>query len=129
LLETLDSVYTAADNKCATVLVGLDISAAFDIISHEILIDRLSSEFGIRNLALSWIKSLVEERSQFIKVGQSLSSTVKLTSGVPQGSVLGPIQFAVYTSPVGDVISSYGVQYHQYADDTQLKTRTACRQR
>jgi hypothetical protein len=72
-------------------------------------------------LALSWIKSFVEERSQFIKVGQSLSSTVKLTSGVPQGSVLGPILFAVYTSPVGDVISSYGVQYHQYADDTQLR--------
>jgi hypothetical protein len=122
LLETLDSVYTAADNKCATVLVGLDISAAFDTISHEILIDRLSSEFGIRSLALSWIKSFVEERSQFIKVGQSLSSTVKLTSGVPQGSVLGPILFAVYTSPVGDVISSYGVQYHQYADDTQLSS-------
>jgi hypothetical protein len=122
LLETLNSVYTAADNKCATVLVGLDISAAFDTISRETLIDRLSSEFGIRSLALSWIESFVEERSQFIKVGQSLSSTVKLRSGVPQGSVLGPILFAVYTSPpVADVISSYGVQYHQYADDTQLR--------
>jgi hypothetical protein len=56
-----------------------------------------------------------------LQVGQSLSSTVKLTSGVPQNSVLGPILFVVYISPVGDVISSYGVQYHQYADDTQLR--------
>jgi len=55
-----------------------------------------------------------------VKVGQQSSSTVHLTSGVPQGSVLGPILFAAYTSPVSVIIKSHGVRYHQYADDTQL---------
>ena len=70
--------------------------------------------------ALSWIQSFVEGRTQFVKLGQHQSSEVELTVGVPQGSVLGPILFAVYCSPVADVIADHGVRYQQYADDTQL---------
>ena len=64
--------------------------------------------------------SYVENREQFVKVGQHSSSPVKLTSGVPQGSVLGPILFAVYTSPVCDIFKSHDVRCHQYADDAQM---------
>jgi len=120
LLEILDGVYTAADGKQVTVLVGLDLSAAFDTVSHTILIERLHTEFGVTGKPLSWLKSYLGDRSQFVKLGDHQSSDVSLNVGVPQGSVLGPLLFATYCSPVGDIIVRHGVQYHQYADDTQL---------
>ena len=120
LLEVLDGIYTAADNKQLSVVVGLDLSAAFDTVQHDVLLNRLRNEFGVDDKVLSWFQTYLEDRTQFVKVGKYSSSVVKMASGVPQGSVLGPILFAAYTSPVGDIIKSHGVQYHQYADDTQL---------
>jgi len=120
LLEVLDGVYTAADDKQVSVVIGLDLSAAFDTVQHDILLGRLRDEFGITSTALSWLTTYVEGREQYVKVGQHASPIEMITSGVPQGSVLGPILFAAYTSPVGDIIKSHGVRYHQYADDTQL---------
>src|SRR5664279_711335 len=90
------------------------------IIIIIILIKRLRSEFGINDTALNWIESYLTNRKQYVKLGRHCSETTVCDAGVPQGSVLGPILFALYVSPVGDVISSHGVQYHQYADDTQL---------
>jgi len=113
LLEVLDGVYTAADNKQVTVLIGLDMSAAFDTVDHEILLQRPQSEFGVTDTPLDWLRSYLETRTQFVKLGQHQSATVGLDVGVPQGSVLGPLLFAIYCSPVADVIASHGVQYHQ----------------
>ena len=120
LVSVLDNLFTTIDNKKITVLIGLDISAAFDTISHEILLQRMQRRFGVSGTALDWIESYLSERHQYVKLGRHRSSTVKCTSGVPQGSVLGPILFTLYTAPVADVITSRGVSYHQYADDTQL---------
>ena len=77
-------------------------------------------EFGVTGIALDWVRSYLTDRRQFMKLGRHCSDTVKCSSGVPQGSVLGPLFFAVYVSPVGDLIKSHGVEHHQYADDTQL---------
>ena len=70
---------------------------------------------------LPWLRSYLESRAQFVKLGQHKSSAVGLDVGVPQGSVLGPLLFVVYCSSAADVIMSHGVQFHQYADDTQLR--------
>jgi len=102
LLDVLDSVHTAADSKEVTLLIALDLSTAFDTVCHSTLIKRLQTEFGVSGTALSWIQSYLQDRTQFVKL------------------VLGPLLFAVYCSPVADVIASHGVRCHQYADDTQL---------
>jgi len=121
LLEVLDGVYTAADNKQVTVLIGLDLSAAFDTVDHKILVQRLQSEFGVIDTPLSWLRSYLQDGTIFVKLGQHQSPVVGPDVGVPQGSVLRPLLFAIYCSPVADVIASHGVQYQQCADDTQLR--------
>ena len=101
------------------MLIGLDLSAAFDIVDHRLLVDRLRLEFGVTATVLDWLQSY-RGRSQFVKIGQHQSPTIGVDVEVPQGFVLGPLLFAVYCSPVADVIAHHGAQYHHYADDTQL---------
>ena len=95
-------------------------SAAFDAVHHDTLLDRARTVFGIYDVALDWIRSFVTGRTQQIVVGSEKSTVFSSKSGVPQGSVLGPILFGMYVSPVGDVIAQHHVHYHQYADDMQL---------
>jgi len=97
LLEVLDGVYTAADDKQISVLISLDLSAAFDTIDHLLLIKRLQLEFGVSDTVLEWLLSYLVDRIQFVKMGQHQTR-------LSTGSVLGPLLFAVYCSPVGDII-------------------------
>ena len=120
LLNTLNQVYSAAANSQPTVLVSLDLSAAFDAIDCSTLLCRLHSDFGVSGAALNWIHSYLTGRSQCVTVGRCHSATQSVTSGVPQGSVLGPLLFTAYISPIGHLISSFGISHQQYADDTQL---------
>jgi len=66
LLEVLDGVFTAADDKQVTVLIGLDLSAAFDTVDHRLLLDRLRLEFEVTEILLRWLQSYLEGRTQFI---------------------------------------------------------------
>ena len=81
---------------------------------------RLHCEFGITGKALDWFRSYLANRFQSVRVGDHTSSTKELRQGVPQGSVLGPILFGMYTTPLANIIQKHKLHYHMYADDTQL---------
>ena len=119
LLFTLDSCFTAMDNGKSTVLLSLDLSAAFDIIDHITLINRLRISFGITGL-LDWISSYLAERRLFVQINNARSKICECSVDVPQGSVLAPILFSLYISPVTAIARGYEIQQQQYADDTQL---------
>jgi hypothetical protein len=120
LLKILDDLYRIIDDRRSAVVVGLDLSAAFDTIEHDILLERLKIMFGVKGTALRWIGTYLGEREQYVVAGGERSTRTRCIFGVPQGSVLGPFLFSVYVSPIAEVITSQGVQFHQYADDTQL---------
>jgi fibrillarin-like rRNA methylase len=122
LLKILDDLYRIVDSKHAAVLIALDLSAAFDTVNHAVLIKRMEETFGVKGTVQAWIQSYLSFRTQYVKIGSERSNISPLTVGVPQGSVLGPFLFSVYVSPIAELISSYGIKFHQYADDTQLYT-------
>ncbi|GFR83588.1 reverse transcriptase [Elysia marginata] len=120
LLKVLNDALRVADAKQPTLLVLLDLSAAFDTIDHELLLSRLDYLFGINGAALQWLRSSLTGRMQGVFIDGVSSPVFSLQFGVPQGSVLGPLLFTLYTSPVGDIAECYDVKYHLYADDTQI---------
>ena len=113
-------ILSAVDNGCVVVLVLLDLTAAFDTIDHGILLSRLRHRFGVRGAALDWLRSYLADRKQLIRIESDNSSPTSVPFGVPQGSVLGPLLFTAYITPLGDLIRKYGLEYHLYADDTQI---------
>jgi len=120
LLSTTSNIFQSSDTGKSTLLVSLDLSAAFDTIDYSILLSRLSTSFGVTDTVYSWLQSYLIGHHQSVCIGQHSSTPALCTSGVPQGSVLGPLLFTIYTSPVSSIVNSYSVKQHQYADDTQL---------
>ena len=119
LLRVFNDLLNALDSGNLCILTLLDLSAAFDTIDHDILLSRLGTSFGISGSVHRWIKSYLSNRTNRVKVLENYSSTTVLEFGVPQGSVLGPILFTLYTEPLADIIKLFKFMYHFYADDSQ----------
>ena len=108
------------DDGRVTALSLLDLFAAFDTIDLTILLRGLGNWLGVGGKALDWFKSYLTGRSQRIKLGNCLSSRSDLSFGVPQGAVLGPLLFTLYTTPLSSLIAGHAIPHHLYADNSQL---------
>ena len=110
LLKIHNDLILAMDRGEVTSLILLDLSAAFDTVDHSILLTRLQNWFGLDGLSLNWFTSYLSSRSQAVSINDSISAFSTLSCGVPQGSVLGPLLFTLYTTPLGSVISKNSPQ-------------------
>ena len=126
LLRVQNDILKSIDDKQCIVLLLLDLSAAFDTVDHKILLHRLRSRFRIKGKTLSWLQSYLTDRSQSVQFDGFTSSARPLRFGVPQGSVLGPLLYLLYTAPLGDLLRCHDMDFHLYAEDTQLYTTFSC---
>src|SRR6218665_1945644 len=100
----------------------INVSSAFDSVDHSILLQRLSTPFGLTDKPLEWLCSFLSGRTNCVTFGSSRSAWVLAPFGVPQGSVLGPILYIIYTADIGALLSSHGLLHQLHADDVQAYT-------
>ena len=118
-LEFTDRIMHHLDNKKIPITIFLDLSKAFDTLDHSILLDKLQY-YGVKNSALNWFSSYLSDRFQYVDYNGTMSSKLPLSTGVPQGSILGPLMFIIYMNDIYKVSDKfYSILY---ADDTTLES-------
>ena len=120
LLKVHNDILTSLDAKKPVLLVLLDLTATFDTVDHSILLARLAQHVGLQGSVLQWFRSYLTGRTFSVKIGDLYSSSAPLFSGVPQGSILGPVLFSLYLLPLCSIILKHNISFHLYADDLQL---------
>ena len=117
ILMITDKIQRAIENKMISCGIYLDLSKAFDTVDHSILLNKLD-HYGIRGIANDWFRSYLDNRKQFVTLGNISSEQLLVTCGVPQGSVLGPLLFLLYINDFNE--SSKILDFHLFADDSNL---------
>ena len=120
LVKIVNDILLDLNRQHVSLLVLLDLSAAFGTVDHTILLRRLETLFGVTGDALKWIASYLSTRSQRVTINGVLSNRFDLSFGVPQGSCLGPFLFSAYASKLFQVIKNHLPNAYACADDTQL---------
>ena len=118
LVELLNYIYQLLDKKSYTAIVSLDLSKAFDSINHQLILRKLST-FGLEKSSISWIESYLKNRRQTTKFRNYTSKEEIVSSGIPQGSILGPLLFLVFTNDLAEIYREETMMV-AYADDNQL---------
>ena len=122
LLKVKSDIMGMIHNEKGVFLVLLDLSAAFDTGNHNVLFNRLECEIGITGTALEWFKSNFSGRTTQVLIDNTYSASHDMLYGLPQGSIVGPKSFTIYTIPIGRIIKGNNLLYHIYADDIQIYT-------
>ena len=117
ILEFLDNAYHSLDKKKFLLAIYLDFSKAFDTVNHNILLLKLDN-FGIRGNCLNWIKSYLTNRRHYVSISNASSNINTINSGVPQGSILGPLLFLLYINDFHK--ASNILNFVHFADDTTV---------
>ena len=117
VLEITDRIISSMDQGDTPVAIFLDLSKAFDTLNHKVLVDKLAY-YGIQDTSLAWFTSYLSNRVQFTVFENHISDDLIIDTGVPQGSVLGPLLFNIYTNDISNISNYFHII--QYADDTAL---------
>ena len=120
LFKLTYDIQDAINNKEMVAALFLDMSAAFDTVDHSVLLSRLLNDFGFNGHALAWLSSYLTNRTFSVVIDNERSDTFLLLHGVPQGSLLGPLLFILYTKDLSDIAMRHGLKIQIYADDTTL---------
>jgi hypothetical protein len=121
LSKLYNDMCESCNERQAFLLLSLDFSKAFDTVNHEILLEKLQYH-GLRTSALRWFRSFLSGRSQRVIIGNGVSQEHAVNTGVPQGSILSPLLFILFTSDLPHVLRH--TIHYSYADDTQLGYRS-----
>jgi hypothetical protein len=118
-LELIDRILTEMDSGNVPLCIFLDLSKAFDTLDHNILLHKLHY-YGIKNTASNLLSSYLTNRQQYVDLDGTESDTLKISTGVPQGSILGPLLFIIYMNDIAQLSSMFTMV--MYADDTSLQS-------
>ena len=120
LLKVSNDILEALNAGKCTLLVTLDLSAAFDTVNHQMLLSRYKTRFGMNGTVLKWMTAYLQDRTQSVQIGDSQSDLVIVKTGFPQGSVLGGPKYNMHATPLDELISLHDINNQAYADDSNL---------